>query len=247
VAAAIRRAADTATAKRREVLVAKMTDAVAAYDRGRYQEAARLGKQVADEVPSVAAVRELVGLSAYRAGRWREAVRQLEAYDALADDVDHLPALMDAQRALGRAKRVAELWTELRRRSPGADVLAEARMVAAGTLADRGDLEGAITLMASAGAGRSLRNPSDRHLRQWYTLADLYERAGDIPRARELFERVQRADPDAYDVTERLRALGPSRNRPVRRGSARPRGKAAEAGGAGVRSTPRPRAGEGPG
>jgi hypothetical protein len=48
-------------------------------------------------------------------------------------------------------------------------------------------------------------------MRQWYVLADLYERAGDHPRAREYFERVRRTDSDAYDVTERLRNLGPER------------------------------------
>lgn len=210
VAAEIRRAADTATAHHREVLVDKMTDAVAAYDRGRYQEAARLGKQVANETPGVAAVRDLVGLSAYRCGRWREAVRQLDAYGRLTDDVDHLPALMDCNRALGKPRNVAKLWAELRRRSPEPDVMAEGRMVAAGMLSDRGDLTGAISLLAAAGVGKALRNPSDRHLRQWYALGDLYERAGDLPRARELFLRVARAEPDAYDLADRLVGLGAS-------------------------------------
>jgi len=211
VAAEIRRAADTATAHHREVLVDKMTDAVAAYDRGRYQEAARLGKQVANETPSVAAVRHLVGLSAYRAGRWREAVRQLDAYGRLTDEVDHLPALMDCNRAMGKPRNVARLWAELRLRSPDPDVLAEGRMVAAGMLSDRGDLAGAISILATAGVGKALRNPSDRHLRQWYVLGDLYERAGDLPRARELFLRVAQADPDAYDVADRLVGLGATR------------------------------------
>jgi hypothetical protein len=56
-------------------------------------------------------------------------------------------------------------------------------------------------------------------VRQWYVLADLYERAGDVPKAREFFERVKRVDPEAYDVAERLRALGAERNRA--RGGAR--------------------------
>ena len=115
------------------------------------------------------------------------------------------------------------MWTELRQRSPEPEVLAEARIVAAGSLADRGDLDGAISLLAGAGAAKALRNPADRHLRQWYALGDLYERAGDLPRAREFFLRVLRADPDAYDVADRLEALGPDRSRRNRKRSAEPR------------------------
>jgi len=223
VAAEIRRALDPSTAHHKEVMVAKMEDAVAAYDRGRYPEAAKLGKQVANEAPMVPAVRELVGLAAYRAGRWREAIRQLDAFDALTDGVDHIPALMDSHRALGKPRKVATLWTELRQRSPEPEVLAEARMVAAGSLADRGDLDGAISLLAAAGAAKALRNPADRHLRQWYALGDLYERAGDLPRAREFFLRVLKADPEAYDVADRLSNLGPDRPRRNRKRTAAPR------------------------
>ena len=64
-------------------------------------------------------------------------------------------------------------------------------------------------MLSTAGASKALRNPSERHVRQWYLLADLYERAGDVPKAREYFERVFRTDPEAYDVAERLRSLGP--------------------------------------
>jgi tetratricopeptide (TPR) repeat protein len=217
VAAQIRNAVVMATARHREGVVAKMEDAVAAYERGRYPEAARLAKQVADEAPSVAAVRELAGLAAYRASRWREAIRQLDSFGALSDSVAHVPALMDSHRALGNRGRVANLWTELRRRSPGPDILAEARIVAAGSLADQGDLPGAIAVLGTGGAAKALRNPAGRHLRQWYALADLYERAGDLPRARELFSRVLQAEPDAYDAADRLEGLGPDRSRRSRR------------------------------
>ncbi|HLN16981.1 MAG TPA: tetratricopeptide repeat protein [Acidimicrobiales bacterium] len=194
-----------------------MEDATAAYDRGRFEEAARLAKSVAAEAPEVPAVRELAGLAAYRAGRWREAVRQLDAHRVLTDEVRHVPALMDCERALGKRKKVGDRWRELRQASPEPGVLAEARIVAAGSLADVGDLEGAIALLATAGAGRAVRNPGDRHLRQWYALGDLYERAGDLPRAREYFQRVARADPEAYDVAVRLAGLGPSRPPRARR------------------------------
>jgi tetratricopeptide (TPR) repeat protein len=213
VAAAIRNAADMATAQHRERLVERAEAASGAYERGRYQDALRAIKPVAEEAPAVAGVRELAGLAAYRCGRWREAVRHLQAAGTLSDAIDYLPVLMDCQRALQKPKKVAELWTELRHSSPEPDVLAEGRIVAAASLADTGDLQGAIAMLATAGAAKALRNPSDRHVRQWYLLGDLYERAGDVPKAREYFERVRKADPEAYDVTARLGSLGPDRPR----------------------------------
>ncbi len=113
------------------------------------------------------------------------------------------------------------MWGELRQSSPDPDVLAEGRIVAAASLAETSDLNGAISMLATAGATKALRNPSDRHVRQWYLLADLYERAGDVPRAREYFERILRADPEAYDVTDRLRGLGAERRARPKRAKAR--------------------------
>jgi hypothetical protein len=78
--------------------------------------------------------------------------------------------------------------------------------VAAGALADRGDLSAAIELLA-----RSFdppQRPKPFHLRRMYALADLYDRVGDVPRARDLFRRVAAADPDFFDVTDRVRNLG---------------------------------------
>jgi hypothetical protein len=211
IAAEIRNAAYVGTMLHRERLVERAEAAYGAYERARYQDALRAIKPVAEEAPSVAAVREIAGLAAYRVGKWREAVKHLQAFGDLTDSAEHLPILMDCQRALYKPKKVAELWTQLRQSSPEPDVLAEGRIVAAAALADTGDLQGAIAMLATAGASKALRNPSNRHIRQWYLLGDLYERAGDVPRARELFERVIRVDREAYDVANRLLNLGPER------------------------------------
>ena len=85
-------------------------------------------------------------------------------------------------------------------------MLAEGRLVEAGSLADRGELAEAISLMAPV-ASRALRHPEERHLRQWYMLGDLYDRGGDVQRAREMFGRLVLADPALYDTAERLIAL----------------------------------------
>ena len=79
-----------------------------------------------------------------------------------------------------------------------------------------------MSLLVDAGAGRAVRNPAERHLRQWYVLADVMERFGELARARELFARIAAADPDAYDVAERLDSLGPPTG--PRRSSNRSRG-----------------------
>jgi tetratricopeptide (TPR) repeat protein len=159
-------------------------------------------------------VEKVAGLAAYRLGNWEEAITHLETQAESTGATDQIPALMDCYRALGRTAKVAQLWTDLRHASPSPEVLAEARIVGAGALADNGDLGGAISLLTIGGTSKALRNPADRHIRQWYALADLYERAGDVPRAREMFMRVAVADRDAYDVQTRLESLGRQRRRP---------------------------------
>jgi hypothetical protein len=45
------------------------------------------------------------------------------------------------------------------------------------------------------------------HLRVWYVMADVLERAGRRNEAADRFRRILAHDPDAYDVAERLSAL----------------------------------------
>lgn len=114
--------------------------------------------------------------------------------------------LADCYRALGMHDRVEELWLELREASPGADVVSEGRIVAAGSKADQGNYPAAIAILSK---GFKLpRQPEEFHLRRAYALADLYERSGDLVQARSIFERVESAEPDYLDVEERISALG---------------------------------------
>ena len=62
----------------------------------------------------------------------------------LSGSVDQLPVMADCLRALGRHKAVDALWDDLRHASPSDEVLAEGRIVVAGSLADRGDIAGGI-------------------------------------------------------------------------------------------------------
>ncbi len=158
------------------------------------------------ELPQVAAVHEVSGLASYRTGRWKQAAQSLELARQLKPDPSLLPVLADCYRALRRWTDVDIVWREVREASPPHEVMAEARIVVAGSLADRGELKQAIELMLAA--SRPPKRVRDHHLRQWYVLADLYDRAGDTVTASRWFREIAARDAAFADVRDRLRTLG---------------------------------------
>ena len=183
----------------------RLGEAADAFADDRFEDARRLLKPLVDTVPDEPAIRELYGLTLYRLGRWRAAATQLEAFAMRTGSVEQHPVLADCHRALGHHRRVAELWEDLGAASPDAATVAEGRIVYAGSLADQGNLPGAIAAL-EAGA-LSSKKPKDHHLRMRYALGDLYDRAGEHHAARRHFEAVASARPDFFDVAERLRQL----------------------------------------
>ncbi|MBA3605095.1 MAG: hypothetical protein H0W46_03815 [Acidimicrobiia bacterium] len=194
--------------RRAAVLIDRLAQAQEALDRERFDEARRIAAAVARETPDVAGVHEVLGLAAYRVGRWKQAATELETAQALHPSVELLPVLADTYRALRRWDDVERVWSNVRDASPSQEILAEARIVAAGAQADRGDLAGALRTISRA--AQPPKRVRDHHLRQWYVLADLHDRAGDTIEATRWFERIAAHDRDFVDVTDRLRALGRS-------------------------------------
>lgn len=199
----LRRAIGAAKLERTE---ARLKDASRAFKRERFEEARRILRPLADQAPTAVSVRELLGLTYYRLGKWKLAAAELEAFYDLTGSTEQHPVLADCYRALGRHAKVGTLWEELRAVSPSAALVAEGRIVTAGSLADRGELQDAITVLEQAKAPG--KRPQQHHLRVAYALADLYERAGDLPKARQLFQVVAAADSEMGDVALRLRGLG---------------------------------------
>ncbi len=186
-------------------LGSRLAEAAHAYERGRYGDALRMVQSVARQASKSAAVKELHGLILYQLGQWRPALKELSDYHRLTASTDQYPVVADCHRALRHYDQVEEIWSELRRDSAPAEVVAEARLVVAGARADQGDLSGAISLFSSL--RWDLRRPRPHHLRQWYALADLYERSGEIPKARDLFARIVKFDAQFFDTAERLATL----------------------------------------
>ncbi len=184
----------------------RLTSAADALDRGRYDDARRMVQPVLRDLPDLAFGHELAGLALYRVGQWRKAAAELEIARRLDGTLNHHAILADCYRALRRYAEVEQLWRELREGSPTPALMAEGRIVAAGALADQGDLAGALRVMDKA--SELPKKVRDHHLRQWYVIGDLYDRSGDVIAARRFFILVAGADPQYADVADRLRGLG---------------------------------------
>jgi tetratricopeptide (TPR) repeat protein len=198
--------ANAAPASRQARYQERLTSAADALDRGRFADARRMVQPVLRDLPDLAFAHEIAGLALYRMGQWRKAAGELEMARQLTNTVQHHAVLADCYRALRRFHDVDVLWRELRDASPEPALMAEGRIVAAGALADQGDLAGALKAMQKA--TEVPKKPKEYHLRQWYVLGDLYDRSGDVIKARRFFTLVAEADKEFADVRERLRTLG---------------------------------------
>ncbi len=197
---------DALGAQRGARLAERLAQASEALDRERFDEAKRIAVAIAKEAPSIATAHEVAGLANYRLGRYKPAAASLEIANDLHENPETLPVLADCYRALERWSAVERVWLQIRESSPAHHILAEGRIVAAGALADRGDLAGAITLMLPA--TKNTKTVKDHHLRQWYVLADFYDRIGEPLKARRWFGTIAEIDRDYYDIQTRLRHIG---------------------------------------
>jgi tetratricopeptide (TPR) repeat protein len=188
-------------------LTAKLALALDAFERERWQDAKRIIIPVSRDCPGIKLIHEIAGLSLYRLGQWRDAADHLEQARAVSGgEVLNHPVLADCYRALMRYDKVDELWRELKEASPDPEIIAEGRIVAAGALADKGDVQAAVRLMQLA--KQDPAKVREHHLREWYVLADLYDRSGDLINARTIFQKIASNDSNFSDIRDRLATLG---------------------------------------
>ncbi|GAB3193663.1 tetratricopeptide repeat protein [Nesterenkonia suensis] len=92
----------------------------------------------------LALVREAVGLTAYAAGDYAEAVRELRTYRRISGDQTHLPVQVDCERGLGRPQKAVELAESPEARALTGAARAELAIVVAGAHTDQGDHASAL-------------------------------------------------------------------------------------------------------
>ncbi len=199
----------TARPGKGDILVKVFADAVAAFAAGDIDEAIRLGEQSKHIALRSIPAREFLGLVYYQAGRWQEAARELAAFRRMSGSDEQNPVIADCYRALGKPDKAVELCDQMIAGDVEPAAFYEGAIVAAGALADQGRIDEGIARLQSL----DLKPPgADRHhVRAWYVLGDLLERKGRFTQAREWFEAVDSADPEATDAGARAARL---RSRP---------------------------------
>ena len=158
---------------------------------------------------------EVIGLAAYRSGRWKQAAAELELAQQLHPN----------RRAAARAGRRLPGPAPLDRRRAGLGRRAGGLTGPGG--ARRGPHRGrrrpgrpgrpqGLRCARWAGRRQVPKRVRDHHLRQWYVLGDLHDRAGDTLEATRWFELVAGHDRDFVDVVDRLRpSAADRRQRPA--------------------------------
>jgi len=179
--------------------------AVGLLGRGRDAAAAEAAEEAKRLAPRSGAVREVLGIALYGAERYRDALRELQAYRRVTGRLDQNHLIADSQRALGAPEKAIEAAREALKATISDSARAEAAIVGASALADLGRFAEALGMLRGFPMRDKVSRPAD--LRLWYVTGDILERAGRPAEAREEFRRVVRHDPAAFDAAERLAKL----------------------------------------
>jgi hypothetical protein len=189
---------DLAEAVARQLIAASLAE-----DPEQAYQHAQAARQLAARV---GVVRESVGVAAYRAGHWAEALSELRAARRLTGRSTYLPMMADSERALGRLDRALDLANGKEAADADRATRIELKIVESGIRRDQG-LPGAAVValqIPELTDGRHRRGSA----RLYYAYADALLDAGREDEAREWFSRAAGADSQGEtDADERFDEL----------------------------------------
>ncbi|KZB79900.1 hypothetical protein [Amycolatopsis regifaucium] len=166
-------------------------------------EHAKYAKAKASRVPIV---REALGLVAYHAGNWSEALSELRAVRRMTRADDHIAIIADAERAIGRPERALDLAKEVDKERLSKATQIELAIVAAGARRDLGQLEAAVVSLQGDDLKAEKRDPWSARL--FYAYADNLAAADRKEEAIRWFLNAAEADEeDETDAAERAAEL----------------------------------------
>jgi tetratricopeptide (TPR) repeat protein len=124
----------------------------------------------------IGAVREAVGIAAYRAQQWAEALSELRAARRITGDPRNLAVMADTERALGRPAQALRMLDDPDVARLNAEARAELLIVVAGARRDLGQMDAALSVLARGGL--DTQHPRPGSVRLWYAYADALQAAG---------------------------------------------------------------------
>ena len=164
------------------------------------------GRAAKNRAGRIGVVRETLGVLAYRAGEWAEALGELRAARRISGGPGLLAMMADCERGLERPQRAIELARGDESQQVTGDDLVELRIVEAGARVDMGQLDGALVTLQDAGLDSSARGEEAARLD--YAYAEVLLASERTREAAEWFGHAVAADlGDSTDARSRLAAL----------------------------------------
>ncbi|MCI1257528.1 MAG: hypothetical protein LKG15_12765 [Corynebacterium provencense] len=164
---------------------------------------ARAAKERGGRVPIT---RETLGIAAYHAGEWKEALTELRAARRMAGGPGLLAVMADCERGLGHPDKAVELGFSEEAAELDPEQRAELAIVVAGAHHDLGHATDAVDVLEPETRARDL--PEVTALRVTYAYADALAFAGETGDAREWFRKAEKMDTHGVlDSADRLQEL----------------------------------------
>ncbi|WP_232327352.1 hypothetical protein [Herbidospora yilanensis] len=180
------------------------TRALAAEDAEKAYEHAKVARRFAGRI---GVVREAVGIAAYHAGQYAEALSDLRAARRMTGSEAFLPIMADCERGMGRPERALDLVKSKEAEKLDRSGKIELAIVESGARRDLGQLDAAVVTLQRL---PELRDPQPRDwsARLAFAYADALAAAGHVSAAADWFGRAASFDEDGEtDAAERYAEL----------------------------------------
>nr|WP_157554662.1 hypothetical protein [Herbidospora sakaeratensis] len=180
------------------------TRALAAEDAEKAYEHAKVARRFAGRI---GVVREAVGIAAYHAGQYAEALSDLRAARRMTGSEAFLPIMADCERGMGRPERALDLVKSKEAEKLDRSGKIELAIVESGARRDLGQLDAAVVTLQRL---PELRDPQPRDwsARLAFAYADALAAAGHASAAADWFGRAASFDEDGEtDAAERYAEL----------------------------------------
>ena len=163
-------------------------------------------KAARNRAARIAAVREAVGIAAYRCGDWAQALAELRAARRMGSKSVLLPMIADCERGVGRPERAIELGKSPEAAQLTGDDADELRIVVAGARSDLGQNEQALAILSTPQLDPT--RTGQTAVRLFYVYAETLLALGRKPEALQWFINAAASDLEGVtDAEERITEL----------------------------------------